>query len=131
MTGLQIFDEYGAPLASGAASIGATTMATSGWTANVTGILLTGDYFQVGTELYQLVSDASSNGSGQATLTFEPSLRTAVSNGAALTINSASYKMRLTADDQGIFDVNHLALYGTTFAAVEAARTGRPVDGQV
>ena len=110
----------GTPVANGAVSIGATTMATSGWTANVTGILLTGDYFQVGTELYQLVSDANSAGSGLSTLTFEPSLRTAVSNGAALTINSASCKMRLTADDQGIFDVNHLALYGTTFAAVEA-----------
>lgn len=107
----------GSPTTSGG-SIGATTLATTGWTANQTGILLTGDYFTVSGELHMVVADANSNGSGAATLTFEPPLRTAVSG--ALTVSEPTCTMRFASPDQAAWDVNHLKLYGLTFSGVEA-----------
>lgn len=69
-------------------------------------------------ELHMLVSDANSNGSGAATLTFEPPLRTAASG--ALTVTNATCTMRLASPDQAAWDMNHLKLHGLTFAAVES-----------
>jgi hypothetical protein len=69
----------GTPLVNGAAAAGANTLATDGWTPNVTGILRAGDYIQLGsgttTRLHVLATDANSNGSGQATLDIWPSIR--------------------------------------------------------
>ena len=48
---------------------------TKGWTYNVTGILLAGDYVQVGTALYRLTADANSDGSGLAALEVWPQVR--------------------------------------------------------
>lgn len=107
----------GSPTTAGG-TIGATTLATTGWTANTTGILLAGDYFQVSDELHMLVADANSSGGGNATLTFEPPLRTAVTG--ALTVSFASCVMRLASNEQAAWDVNHLKLYGLTFSAVES-----------
>jgi hypothetical protein len=64
----------GTPVVSGAGQSGAT-LVTSGWTISTTGILKAGDFFSVNGELKLLVADANSDGSGVATLTFEPPLR--------------------------------------------------------
>lgn len=48
---------------------------TKGWTPNVTGILLAGDYVQVGTALYRLTADANSDNSGLAALEVWPQVR--------------------------------------------------------
>lgn len=55
------------------------TLATKGWTPSTTGILRRGSYFSVAGELKRLVLDASSDGAGDATLTFMPPLRAAPS----------------------------------------------------
>lgn len=75
----------GTPVVSGAGQTG-TSLVTSGWTNSVTGILKTGDFIGVNGELKMLTADASSNGSGVATLNFEPPLRASPANGAAITV---------------------------------------------
>jgi len=75
----------GTPLVNGVAQTG-TSLATDGWTVSTTGILLANDYIGVNNELKLLVANASSNGAGQATLSFEPPLRASPGDNAAITI---------------------------------------------
>lgn len=84
----------GTPVVSGAGQTG-NTLATSGWTASTTGILKAGDFIGVNGELKMVVADASSDGAGLATITFEPPLRSSPANLAAITTNkpTATFKM--------------------------------------
>jgi hypothetical protein len=109
----------GTPLVNGGSQVG-TSLVTDGWTPNVTGILKAGDYFQVGSELKMLVGDVNSNGSGQATLLFEPPLRESPADNAAITVASASCVMRLVDDDQIGWDEDEALFYGISFSAVES-----------
>lgn len=102
---LQIGDPWGAtplgaatgtPLCNGTANLAmATTLATNGWTASVTGILKAGDYIQVGLRLYQVTQDVDSDSTGAATLSIWPSLREAPANGASIITSSAKGIFRL------------------------------------
>lgn len=94
----------GTPVVNGAGQTG-SSLSVSGWTASKTGILKAGDYFQVGTELKMMVADANSNGSGIATLTFEPPLRAAPANGASIITTRPKCIMRLKDDEQDRFPV--------------------------
>ena len=71
---------------------------------NVTGLgniktLLSGSFISLGTglstRLYQVVEDATSNATGDATLTIEPALRSTPANGAAVTLASPQGLWRL------------------------------------
>lgn len=75
----------GTPLVKGGSQTGAT-LAIDGGPTSITGWLLAGDYFTVNGELKILTADASTDGSGEATLTFEPPLRTSPADNAPLTI---------------------------------------------
>lgn len=96
----------GAPVISGAGQSG-ISLVTSGWPAGAT-ILKAGDFFEVNSELKMVVSDAVSNGSGVATLTFEPPLRNSPANGAVITTNKP----------KGIFKLDEDAVRWSTFAPV-------------
>lgn len=74
----------GTPLVNGASQSG-VTLATDGWTPSQTGILKAGDFFGVNGELKMCVTDCNSNASGQATITFEPPLRSSPADNAAIT----------------------------------------------
>jgi hypothetical protein len=65
----------GSPFVSGAGQTG-TTLTTDGW-ANSETVAKAGDWFTIGgdTKVYQLTADVVSNGSGDATMEFYPSLR--------------------------------------------------------
>lgn len=89
----------GTPLVNGGSQTGAT-LVTDGWTASVTNILLPGDYFSVNGELKRVVSATNSNGTGQATITFEPPLRASPSDNAALTLVQPTFTAMLADDDQ-------------------------------
>ena len=89
----------GTPLVNGADQTG-NTLITDGWTISQTGIMKRGDYFQVGTELKMITADADSDGSGNATLTFESPLRAAPSNNATITVASPKALMMLKDDKQ-------------------------------
>lgn len=108
----------GTPIINGAGQTG-TSIITSGWTPNVSGILLQGDYIQVGTQLRQVCADANSDGSGNATLDIGVPFRVSPANNAPIITNQASCVMRLVDNTQGKWDTDMNRNYITSFSAVE------------
>lgn len=84
----------GTPLVAGAGQTGAT-LATDGWTTGAT--VKAGDYFSVGGELKMLTADAAET-AGAMTLTFEPPLRAAPADNAALTFTAPTALMMPVGD---------------------------------
>lgn len=74
----------GVPLVKGGGQFG-TQLITDGWTASKTGIMKAGDFFGVNGELKMIVEDADSDASGNATLLFEPPLRSIPADNAVIT----------------------------------------------
>jgi hypothetical protein len=59
----------------GGNAAGSQTLGTQGWTANASGVLLQGDWLQVGYRLYRVLDDVNADGSGKALIHIWPSLR--------------------------------------------------------
>ena len=108
----------GTPLVNGASQTG-EDLITDGWTINITNILRAGDYVQIGDVLYMNTVDVNSNGSGQATLSLWPELRSSPADNAALTVNSAKGLFRLAANAVPE-DIDTALIYGFSFRAMEA-----------
>jgi hypothetical protein len=70
------------PLVNGASQTG-RTLATDGWPVSTT-VLVAGQYVTINNQLLQLTENITSNGSGVATLTFEPPVRTSPADNAAI-----------------------------------------------
>jgi hypothetical protein len=79
-------------------------VAIDGLTINITGIIKRGDFFKFAghSKVYQADADISSNGSGQATLTFFPALLAAVADNEALTSSSVPFTLILDADESAL-----------------------------
>jgi len=73
----------------------ATSLVTKGWTANVFGQLLAGDYVQVGYRLYEVCENVNSDASGNATISIYPSLRECPPNNTALVLTNTVGLFRL------------------------------------
>lgn len=54
---------------------GTQSLGTKGWTASAAGVLLPGDYIQVGFRLYRVLDTVNASSSGGATINIWPSLR--------------------------------------------------------
>lgn len=112
----------GTPLVNGG-SQGGNTLVTDGWTSGVTGILKAGDYIQLGSgstaKLHKVLDDVNSDGSGNATLTIFPDIRTSPADNSAIVVTSAKGVFRLTSG-QTMWDINEASIYGITFGAREA-----------
>lgn len=91
----------GTPLVDGANQEG-TALATKGWTNSTAGILKAGDYIQIGTglqaRLHMLTQDANSDGSGDATLMIQPSLRFSPTDNTPITVTNARGVFRLVGN---------------------------------
>jgi hypothetical protein len=113
----------GTPLVKGASQTG-YDLVTDGWTNGVTGILKAGDWIQLGTgstaRLYKVMADANSNGSGEATLTLWPKLRSSPADNAAITISSPMGRFMLADDIDWTIDAQKL--YSLSFQAIEDLR---------
>ena len=83
-------------------SAGATTCTVDGMTTSTNGILKAGDYFRfTGQEkVYMAVEDLDADGSGEGTLTFEPPLRSAVTDDTILVYDNVDFTVSLTNDIQ-------------------------------
>lgn len=84
----------GAPVRlNGAASVGDSLINVDNATTSQSGWLLAGDYIQIGTgenaRLYMVVSDVSTNGSGEATINIWPNLQQSASDNQSIAINGA------------------------------------------
>lgn len=89
----------GTPLVNGASQTG-VSLITDGWTAGITA-LRTGDFFGVNGELKMATADAVADGSGNATISFEPPLRSSPADNAAITTNKPLAIFMLSSPDSG------------------------------
>ncbi len=108
----------GSPLVNGAGQTG-KSLIVDGWSEIETGLLLPGDYFEVGSELKMATAQVDSDSSGEATLAFTPPLRASPVDGAALTLVDPTVTMMLVDDEQAFWDADRASLYGISFAGVE------------
>lgn len=112
----------GTPLVNGGGQAG-YDLVTDGWTTGQTGILRAGDWVQLGSgassRLHLVTADANSNGSGQATLTLWPALRSAPADNAALTVSNTRGVFALTANSDGWANDERKIYEGFSFTARE------------
>ncbi len=112
----------GTPLVNGTSQTG-STLNIDGAPNSATGYLKAGDYIQLGSgsgsQLYKVLVDANSNGSGQVSLDIWPSLRSSPSDNATVTVSGAKGLFRLSSSDAS-FSIDNASVYGINFSAVEA-----------
>lgn len=112
----------GTPLVNGSSQTG-QDLNIDGCTPDITGWLKAGDYVQLGSAgsatLHKVLADVSTNGSGEATLTLWPHIRTAPSDNAAVTISNTVGRWRL-ASSESSWSVNEASIYGISFSCMEA-----------
>ena len=93
----------GTPLIAGASETG-QDINTDGWTTAQTGIILKGDWLQIGTNaasrLFQSLTDVNSDGGGLATLTLWPEIKIAFANDTPINVNSPLGLWRLQANER-------------------------------
>ncbi len=89
------------PVVNGAQSAGDNTIVTDGWSNSITA-LKAGDFlkFSGHNKVYMVTADATSDGSGNATLTIEPPLIADVSDNEALTVGDVPFTVSLVNDTQ-------------------------------
>lgn len=105
------------PLVNGASQTG-RSLITDGWKASST-VLLAGDYIQVGTQLFMVTTDATSDASGNATLDIWPAIRSSPADNTTVTVEYPVGIFRL-ADQTPQWSANETSLYGISFQATEA-----------
>lgn len=112
----------GTPVVFGANQTG-QDLIIDGLPTSVTGYLLAGDYIQLGSSgtanLYKVLTQVNTNGSGVATLTLWPSITTAPADNAAITLTNTKSVFRL-ASNTASWEINNISSYGITFDCVEA-----------
>lgn len=82
---------------SGALVGGEASVATGGWTPGAA-VAKAGDPVNIGDELKVLTSDVTADGSGNATITFGPTMRAALSSGATVRVHDC-YLWAVSDDD--------------------------------
>lgn len=108
-----------APKVNGAGQNG-SDLVTDGWPINVTDMLLEGDYISVNSRLYQLLEDASSNGTGDATLSIWPHARNDLADNADITVGIEAFGLfRLLEWPEFAADVEYF-MNGFNFSFEEA-----------
>jgi hypothetical protein len=108
----------GTPVVDGADQTG-ITLATRGWTSNITGIMKAGDYFRLGDYAYKAVQDADSDGNGDASLEIWPHIKGPPSDGATIYTTNVYGLFRLAANEV-MFSANAAKIFGFSFSAIEA-----------
>ena len=103
-------------------SVGAYDVVVDGADTS-TVIFKKGDYVQFGSgassKLHMIVADITSDGSGNATLQIEPSLKTALTDDDVVTYSNTKAVMRMDANDLG-WNANNVSLYGISFSCTES-----------
>lgn len=92
---------------------------TKGWTPSTANVLLPGDYIQVGYRLYSVTQAASSDSSGNATLSIWPSIREQPTDGTTIVTSNTKGLWRL-ADNKRTWSEHATKMVGISFKCVEA-----------
>ena len=110
----------GTPLVAGGGQTG-ETLNIDGAAINQTGWLLAGDYIQLGTgsssQLYRVLADVDTNGSGAATIDIWPSLRSSPSDNATVIVSSTVGLFSITDHQISQTSMNQ---WRVSFSALEA-----------
>jgi len=103
-------------------SVGAFDVVIDGANASTT-IFKAGDYVQFGSgassKLHMIISDVTSDSSGNATLPIEPPLKSSLSDDASIVTSSTKAVMRMNSNELG-WSASKISLYGISFACTEA-----------
>jgi hypothetical protein len=108
----------GTPLVDGAAQKG-YTLALKGWTAGAAGVLLPGDWIQIGYRLYRAIATANADGAGKLVLKIWPQLRESPGDGAAVILTNTRGLFRLQQNARK-WSITASRTYGIQFEIVEA-----------
>ena len=103
-------------LVNGASQTGTSLVLDGG--ANSTLVLKAGDFFSVNNELKMVTADATTDGSGDVTVNFVPSLRSSPSDDASITTTNPVCTMKLTGDST-TYSINSSTIYGISFTGLE------------
>ena len=103
-------------LVNGASQTG-TSLILDGAQASTT-VLKAGDFFSVNSELKMVTVDATSDGAGDVTVNFVPSLRSSPSENAVITTTNPVCTMKLTGDST-TYSINTAGIYGISFSGLE------------
>jgi hypothetical protein len=87
----------GTPVVTGSGQTG-YSLATSGWTANASGVLQPGDWLQIGYRTYRNLQTVNADVSGNATLSIWPRLRESPNDGDSLILTNTKGLWRLKSN---------------------------------
>jgi hypothetical protein len=87
----------GTPVVNGGSQTG-YSLATNGWTAGASGVLLPGDWLQIGYRLYRNLAIANADGSGHSTLSIWPQIRESPNDGDTIITSNTKGLFRLKAN---------------------------------
>ena len=111
----------GTVLVKGAAQTG-NAINLDGFTASRANVFLAGDYIQINSYLYMVSANVTANGSGEATVYVEPSLRTgieAINDNTTVIYSNTTTVMRLDSNELN-WDTNNVSVYGISFSCSES-----------
>jgi hypothetical protein len=108
----------GSPAVNGANQTGYSLL-TKGWTAGAAGVLLPGDWLQIGYRLYANLGIANADGGGDLTLSIWPQLRESPTDSTAITLNNTKGLFRLKANPRKYSQLVNRT-YGLQFEIREA-----------
>ena len=107
----------------GAHSVGAYDIVVDGADTSESQLFKKGDYVQFNSgapsQLHMIIADVSSDGSGNATLTVEPTLKVALSNDATITYTNPKGVFRMTSNELG-WSADRISTYGISFSCIQA-----------
>jgi hypothetical protein len=110
------------PLVNGGSQSGETLLIKS-LNQSVVGIIKAGDYIQLGTgsgtRLHKVLSDVTSDSSGNASVDIWPSLRESPPNNSIVYVVGTVGRFRLSQNIQ-MWEINNISSYGMTFDCIEA-----------
>ena len=89
----------GTPVVNGANQQG-RSLATRGWTANLAGVMKSGDFLGIAgqTKVYMVTADANADSTGSATLVIEPALLAIPSDNVNLAVRNVPFTLALGGD---------------------------------
>ena len=108
-------------LVNGAAQTG-NAINLDGFTASRANVFLAGDYIQINSYLYMISANVTADGSGEATVYVEPSLRTgieSINDNTTVVYSNTTTVMRLDTNFTN-WDTNQVSIYGISFSCSEA-----------
>lgn len=111
-------DPSGSPTVNGAGQTGGT-LATQSWPIDTT-VLRAGDYFEVNGELKMVTADATTDASGEVTISFSPNLHESPPAAEPIIYTNPTCTMKLANPSQAAWQLSQRRIYVFNLELVEA-----------